>query len=217
MAAQVAASSHGVTARGMNARMSRIAWVSLLLLACGPSGRTDEVTIHPDAPPIPPFDACTVYTAREASYGNDHVAVCTPLTPASMPPTSGTHFGSWADFGVYDAPVPWGFLVHAMEHGAVVIGYRDDVGPALAAELAEIVAAQPADPLCRGDDPARFILAPAPDLEWPIAVLAWERLYLATCLDRPSMQAFIDEVYAEGPENLCAPGVDGSATGWCPG
>jgi len=190
-----------------------------LLLAAGcSSGRTEEVVLHPDAPPIAPFEECTVILARQASLGRDHVAPCTPLVPASMPPTSGTHYSLWADFGVYDAPVPWGFLVHAMEHGAVVIAYRcDDPACTLRDDLEALVNAQPADPLCRDDDPARFILAPAPDLEWPIAVLAWERQYVATCLDLPSMQDFIDASYGRAPENFCAPGVDESAMGWCPG
>ncbi len=181
------------------------------------AGRLDEMTTHPDAPPIAPFTECSVYTAREPSYGNDHVPVCSELTLPAFPPTSGTHFRSWADFGTYDAPVPWGYLMHSMEHGTVVIGYRCEGDcSALTAELQAVIDAQPIDPLCRGDDPARFILAPMPDLEWPIAVLAWENLYLATCFDRPSMEAFITRVYAQAPENLCAPGIDDAAMGWCP-
>lgn len=191
--------------------------LALALVACGSSGRTNEVITHPDAPPIAPFSECTVYTAEDPSYGASHVAPCAPLTFDSFPPTSGTHFGQWADFGTYDAPVPWGYLVHAMEHGAVVIAYRCDGDcAALVTELQAIVDAQPADALCRDDDPARFVLVPAPDLDEPIAVLAWQRIYTATCLDRPSIEAFIDASYAQGPENLCAPGVDASATGWCP-
>lgn len=189
----------------------------VVLAACQSSARTNEVTTHPAASPIAPFDQCTVYTADDGSFGAAHVAPCSSLSFESSPPTSGTHFGSWADFGTYDAPVPWGFLVHSMEHGTVVIGYRcDDACPALVAELQAVIDAQPADVLCRGDDPARFILAPMPDLEWPIAVLAWERLYLATCMDRASMEAFIADAYAQAPENLCAAGVDLAASGWCP-
>jgi len=189
-----------------------------LLAGCpGTHGRTDEVITHPDAPPIAPFDECTVYTARERSESASHVAPCTAL-PYEVPPTGGSHFSQWAAFGTYDSPVPWGFLVHAMEHGAVVVAYRCTEGAecdAIRGELVRLVAARPADPLCRGDAPLRYVLAPAPDLEWPIAVLAWEHLYTATCLDRPSIEAFFDAHYARGPEDTCADGVDLSATGWC--
>jgi hypothetical protein len=182
-----------------------------------PAGRTDVVVTHPDAPPIAPFDECTVMTAREPSRAADHVPVCTSLG-YDVPPVGGTHFAQWADFGTYDAPVPWGFLVHAMEHGAVVLAYRCAEGAdcaALRGELEAIVAARPADPLCRDDARLRYVLAPAPDLEWPVAVLAWEHLYTATCLDRPSIDAFLDAHYARAPEDTCAPGVDLSSTGWC--
>jgi hypothetical protein len=183
----------------------------------GTTGRTDEVVTHPSAPPLAPFDECTVYTASESSLASNHVAPCTALA-YDVPPSGGTHYGQWADFGSYDAPVPWGFLVHAMEHGAVVVAYRCTEGldcAALRADLESVIAARPADPLCRDDARLRYVLAPAPDLEQPIAVLAWERLYTATCFDRPSIEAFFDAHYARAPEDTCAAGVDLSATGWC--
>ena len=195
---------------------------ALLLASCAAScatrGRTDEVITHPAAPPIAPFTECTVYTAREASEAANHVAVCSELA-YDVPPTGGAHYSQWAAFGSYDAPVPWGFLVHAMEHGAIVLAYRCEPGPACAAiraELEAIVVAREPDPLCRGDARTRYVLAPAPDLEWPIAVLAWEHLYTATCLDRPSIESFVDAHYGRGPESTCADGVDRSPLDWCP-
>lgn len=191
----------------------------LLVVGCTvPPGRMDEMTIHPDADPIAPFSECSVTTAREPSFGASHVTPCSELELADFPPTSGTHYGQWADFGTYTAPVPWGFLIHAMEHGAVVIGYRCEGDcTAVVTELQAAIDAQPVDALCRGDDPARFILVPMPDLtDQAVVALAWEHLYLATCLDRPSLEAFMAANYAHGPENLCAAGVDLSASAWCP-
>lgn len=187
-------------------------------LSCTSPGRTEEVITHPEAPPIAPFTECTVYTARQPSAPANHVAVCSRIA-YDLPPSGGPHYGQWPAFGSYDTPVPWGFLVHAMEHGAVVLAYRCEPGSAcdaIRAELESIVASRPADALCRGDAPLRYVLAPAPDLEWPIAVLAWERLYTATCLDRPSIEAFFEAHYGRAPERTCAGGVDLSATGWCP-
>ncbi len=188
---------------------------AVFLASCDPGD--DVVITHPDAPPIAPFDECTVSIARETATSASHVPPCSALS-YDVPPSSGTHFSQWAAYGSYDAPVPWGFLVHALEHGAIVLTYRCDVAAdctEIRETLEEIVAAQPRDSLCREDAPVRYVLAPAPDLEWPIAVLAWEHTYTATCLDRPSIEAFFASRYARGPENTCALGVNLSATGWC--
>jgi hypothetical protein len=197
-------------------------WIGALLVAtlasCASGGRTDEIVTHPAATPIAPFTECTVYTAREASEAAMHVAPCSDLG-YDVPPFGGPHYSQWAAFGSYDAPVPWGVLVHAMEHGAVVLAYRCEPGAgcnAIRGELESIVAARTPDALCRGDAPIRYVLAPTPDLEWPIAVLAWQRIYSATCLDRASIEAFFDAHYGRGPESTCADGVDLSSVGWCP-
>ena len=39
----------------------------------------------------------------------------------SNPPSSGPHYPIWADFKEYATPVPDGYLVHAEEHGAVLL------------------------------------------------------------------------------------------------
>lgn len=192
-----------------------------LVLGCAPDpgGVLPEESItHPDAPPIAPFDECTVHIVSQPASSAAHVAVCSPLA-YDVPPTGGEHYGQWAAFGSYEQPVPWGYLVHAMEHGAIVMAYHCESAAdcdVVRAELASIVAARPRDPLCREDTPVRYVLAPAPDLEWPIAVLAWEHRYTATCLDRSSIEAFFDAHYGAGPEATCAGGVDRSVSGWCP-
>ena len=42
----------------------------------------------------------------------------------TKPPSSGNHYPIWPDYQTYDKPVPWGHLMHAMEHGAVIIVYN---------------------------------------------------------------------------------------------
>ncbi|MDQ3036674.1 MAG: DUF3105 domain-containing protein [Myxococcota bacterium] len=180
--------------------------------------RVDEMTIHPDAPPIAPHTECSVYTAREPAASAEHRPVCSAIEYPVHPPASGAHYSQWAAFGTYDAPVPPGFLVHSLEHGAIVLAYRCDGGdcPEITSALAAIVSEHGEDPLCRGEaSPSRFVIVPDPELEQPIAAIAWEHVYLATCLDLPSLRAFVDLHYGQAPEDLCAPGVDRSATGWC--
>jgi hypothetical protein len=63
--------------------------------------------------------------------------------------------------------------------------------------------------------PNRIIVVPQPDLEEPIAALAWEHVYTATCLDEASLQAFIDAHYAMAPEDFCSSGLGPDQT-MCP-
>lgn len=209
----------------MRARLAAIAIFSTATLGCpATQGRVDEAFSMGTGAPLGAFDSCMIYTAREPSVARSHVAPCTDLGPIlrganpMAPPVGGTHFDIWANFERYTAPVPWGFLVHSMEHGAVVLAYRCSTEAectSTRAQLEALIDARPMDPACRGDARRRVILVPEPTLDWPIAVLAWENMYLATCIDTPSITRFIDAHYAQAPENLCADGVSRNAN-WCP-
>ena len=205
--------------------MPRILASALLVAAAGACAspdavpvRVDETTTHPDAPPIAPHAECTVYVAREPATSAEHRGPCTDIEYPLTPPAQGPHYSQWAAFRTYDAPVPAGFLVHALEHGAIVLAYRCDAPPCteITEALDAIVAEHGEDPLCRGEErPSRFVIAPDPTLDHPIAAIAWEHVYLATCLDLPSLRAFVSAHYGRAPEDLCVPGVDRSADGWC--
>lgn len=174
-------------------------------------------TTFPSAPPIAPATSCVVTRGDTISTSAAHVPNCSDVTTwETTPPCHGDHYGNWADFKTYDAPVPWGFLVHAMEHGAVVFAYS--CGASCAAALQAFIDGYPADPLCTGASRDRFILAPDPTLTVPIAIASWTHLYTATCIDLPSIQSFVDGTYAMAPENFCFPGADFSTAdgGWCP-
>ena len=61
-----------------------------------------------------------------ADLGREHV---TPEQVASTqynsnPPTSGPHLPTWVKPGVYDVPQSEGELIHALEHGYVIISYN---------------------------------------------------------------------------------------------
>jgi hypothetical protein len=191
---------------------------STLALACGGSsddGLVDVVEERPDAPPIAPATECVVTTAREPATSAAHEDVCSVIDYPRFPPAGGPHFQVWADFGTYDEPVEPGYLVHSLEHGAVALLHNCPDGcPEVLDAFAAIATAHADDVLCR-DHPAgsRIIIAPDPTLDVAIAAVAWEHLYLATCLDEPSLTAFVDAHYAQAPEDLCAPGT---ATPVCP-
>lgn len=165
----------------------------------------------------PPEGECQVQAATPPDEGAQHTAACAAITYRTRPPASGTHYPSWPVFRIYDRPVPWGFLVHGLEHGAVVIAYNCPGGcPAEIEAARAMIAALPAKPGCPRPS---VILTPDPTLDTRFAASAWRRILRATCFDRARFAQFVQEnVDRQGPEaNL--PGdcgaLDLEARGWC--
>jgi hypothetical protein len=102
----------------------------------------------------------------------------------------------------------------------VVLAYHcenDADCDAVRAEFASIIADQGVDPVCRMESTAtRFIVVPDPALSVPIAAVAWQHVYEATCLDPTSLRAFVAAHYGMGSESFCFGDWDGSDGGWCP-
>jgi hypothetical protein len=143
-----------------------------------------------------------------------HEAPCTPLTFHSNPPTSGTHYGNWAAFEIYDRPVPRGFLLHSLEHSAVVLSYNCEAAvaagldcEALVTELTDFFETWPADPLCT-ETRHRLLLTPDPELDAVFAASAWGHYVKGDCFDEGVVSDFIDAHYGKNYENFCNPGVD---------
>ena len=197
--------------------MTSMRALPLLVLALGCSGPpsggadgglVDRVQIRPDAPPIAPSTECVVTTGREPALSATHVPVCSALDYPRHPPAGGRHFGTWADFATYAQPVPWGYLVHSLEHGAVVLAHNCPEGCPEVLAAFERIRAETDDPACRDhDNGSRIIVVPDPELDVPLAAVAWEHVYLASCLDLASLEAFVDAHYARAPENFCSPGT----------
>lgn len=172
-------------------------------------------------PPPPAFDASFFEASTDADAGcipqlamppidpSPHVPEGTVVAYDSNPPSSGPHYPIWADFREYPTPVEDGYLVHSMEHGAVLLLYKcatpcDD----LVAQLRALRDAVPTDPLCDASqgERVRVILAPRPSNDVMIAAAAWGNTYRADCFDGASLAQFIAAHYAQGPENFCSPG-----------
>jgi len=195
----------------------RLAWLSLLALACANNGGTTP----------PPSDAsvsalaalaggpCNVEVATPPDEGYDHLALCAPTHYNSKPPASGNHYPVWPVFRVYDKPVPWGFLVHGLEHGAIVIVYNCPDGcPNDVAAASALWAATSNKPGC-GRPPV--IVAPDPTLDVRFAASSWGHTLRAPCFDRAAFASFIMEHADQGPESIpndCGV-LDREATGWC--
>jgi hypothetical protein len=149
--------------------------------------------------------ACEVQIAQHPDEGANHVN-CTPVpTYKTKPPSSGNHYPSWADFKTYDKPVPWGHLVHSLEHGAVVIVYNCPGGcPDEVAAAQAMIDALPVDVLCTGSDKRRVILAPDPTLDVRWAAAAWTWTLRASCFDTAAFSDFAKAHYNHAGENFCS-------------
>jgi hypothetical protein len=174
-------------------------------------------------PPVvdaPPGGSCVIEQLAPPDQGAAHVPVkaatggCTPVTYATKPPASGTHYGTWAVFRVYDTPVPWGFLVHAMEHGAVVIAYNCSNCDADIAAIEKLWADTPPKAACPRPP---LIVTPDPTLDVPFAAASWGHILRARCFDRAEFQAFITAHANQGPEFFATDcgATDAEANGWC--
>lgn len=154
--------------------------------------------------------ACNVRTAAPAVEASPHVTAGTATTYTSNPPSSGPHYPDWANFKEFTRPVEDGYLVHAMEHGAVLLLYEcaDDGGTCadMVAQLRAVRDAVATDPLCDPGVRVRVILAPRAANDTAIAAAAWGHTYNADCVDPTSLGAFIKANYAKAPEDFCFAG-----------
>lgn len=203
---------HLLAAAAMAAAMAA-AWMvpAAFLSACSGDPATrpqDTVTV---------VGACSVAVAEHPDEGAVHAVPCTQVAFNTNPPTSGTHYSSWAAYKTYAQPVPDGFLVHSLEHGALVIGYDCPEGcPDEVAAVQKWIDGLATDPVCFGEKP-KIILAPNPALDVRWAAAAWNWSWKAPCPDTLTLAAFFQDHYGKTPETgVCGGGSDLSAVGWCP-
>ena len=133
------------------------------------------------------------------SQGRDHIPVGTSHTVRynSDPPTSGPHYDPSARPGVYDEPIPDGYLVHSLEHGYVIISYNVEGIPeqeadSLVAQLTEIA---------EGERLWKLIVVPRPGMEHRIALTAWQRIDAMERVDARRIRRFISAWRDRGPEH----------------
>jgi len=155
-------------------------------------------------------ECAAVVTSYPLSVGV-HVTACMPLEYTSNPPSSGEHYPTWADFGVYDFALPRGYWVHNLEHGAVVVTYHCAAG--CEADLAKAkawLAALTPDATCPAGPP-RILLVPDPLLDVPWAASAWGFTLRADCFDPDAFSDFFVKHAGQptAPEaGLCGTGYD---------
>ena len=118
---------------------------------------------------------------------------------AEEPPVGGDHNAVWQNCGTYTEPVPEENAVHSLEHGAVWITYRPDLGDGQVGELER-----------QADGETHVLVSPRPDLPAPIVASAWgQQLELDDAGD-PRLDEFV-RAFQQGPQTpelgaLCSGG-----------
>ena len=138
-----------------------------------------------------------------------HVTECSFIEYSTNPPCTGEHYPVWAAYQSYDFPLPRGYWVHSLEHGAIVITYNCDDGCAdEVAEVQGMIDALPADPRCSGTGvDVQVILTPDPllDVRWGLS--SWGDTLRTDCVNVAAFEQFYFDHLAQGPEDICGGGV----------
>ncbi|BDP40297.1 hypothetical protein DAETH_02660 [Deinococcus aetherius] len=117
--------------------------------------------------------------------GGDHRAGS--LVYAENPPAGGPHNPIWQNCGVYDQPLYNEYAVHSLEHGAVWITYRPDLGAEGIAALKTLVDGRP-----------YTLLSPYEGLPAPVVASAWNAQVQVQSPTDGRLKAFLDK-YEQGP------------------
>jgi hypothetical protein len=212
-----------VTARSAPSPIALVTMTALAALgACGgkhdSSSSSDPQDCAPTPPPVKPAASCevTLESPPLPPNADKHVPEGTALTYCSNPPSGGPHYPIWAAFQEYARPVEAPYLVHSLEHGAVILYWKCLAAeaspdpcperPDIVNQLRKIRDDVPADPLCSDGVRARIIIAPSTTITTDVAAAAWGQTYHAACVDVPTLTAFVHDHYAKGTENFCTPG-----------
>ena len=99
----------------------------------------------------------------------------------TRPPAGGDHLGTWHNCGVYTVPLLDEAAVHSLEHGAVWVTYRPDLGAeAILGLTGELVHRE------------KLLVSPHPDQTPPVGATAWARRLVLHAPDDPRLGVFID-------------------------
>ena len=125
--------------------------------------------------------------------GSGHLGPGQSVTYRSNPPTSGIHDRVWTEPGVHSDPQSSTRLVHALEHGNIVI-YYDRPDEAVMKTLERWAG------LFRGQW-SGIVLTPRPGIGKAVVLTAWKRIFRLDPFDAAAAAAFIDRYRGRGPEH----------------
>lgn len=154
-----------------------IAAIVLLAGGGGSSGSSASGDVLPDGGSYPePKDDVPVAAAAKAAgcelesflaTSREHVAdLSQTIKYASKPPTSGSHYQQWAEDGAYEDPPDVKELVHGLEHGRIIIWFKESLPAEQRAALKKFY----------DDDTYQMFLVPDESgMPYQVATSAWNR------------------------------------------
>ncbi len=124
--------------------------------------------------------------------GAEHVALGTPFAYNSNPPTSGPHFATPAEWGVYQEEIADQILIHNLEHGGIWISYTPGIDAGLVAKLEQF----------HHEFGRKIIVAPRQANDADIALAAWNHVdkFSAAEFSAERVREFIKAYRNRGPE-----------------
>jgi len=134
---------------------------------------------------------------RFADEGTQHVESGTEIDYAQSPPLSGPHYNAPTEGGYYAETPALGNIVHALEHGAVVIYYNPEtMSDSAEGSLQEFA-------MTHTGTWKSVIVAPNPndDPEADYVMTAWRHRLYMNDYDARTVYAFLSEFLGRGPEN----------------
>jgi len=121
----------------------------------------------------------------------------------SNPPTSGWHFPTWPNRGVYTTVMPEEYLLHFQEHAGVVVHYNPDkLQKNDLDNLTSIVKSE----LNHGQ--GLVVMAPDPNIPDPIDITSWQHLqaFDTSIGNKSQIEDFIERLECNyDPEGVCGP------------
>lgn len=127
------------------------------------------------------------------SAGREHVEADRSVLYPELPPTSGPHYDQWVEPGFYGEPQKRELLVHALEHGNIVI-YYDRLDAA-----SEVTLRTWAEAFSGQWD--GVVVVPLPGIGANVILTAWQKKLVLSSFEAASAAAFIDAYRGRGPEH----------------
>jgi hypothetical protein len=144
---------------------------------------------------------------RQVDDGRGHITEGQAGGPySSVPATSGQHWPTPTDWGIYTGALPQEVTLHNLEHGGIVVWYQPNVISEQAlTSLRAWVQAQVQS------ERYKVILSPwnGADFGHAIAATSWNWLLYLDTADIDQLRAFLDDHYGDAPEPFGGPGRPG--------
>lgn len=130
--------------------------------------------------------------------GKSHVSDGETITYKNYPPSSGSHYGTTADYGFSETEVAEGKLVHDLEHGAIVLYYKPDLPADVLNNLRQVYNKLPAAKYGK----VKLVIMPYSKLQTPLAIAAWTRVQPFSEYNFEQIKAFYQALVDKGPEDV---------------